>query len=352
LLRRRRQMPRVPHQIAHTQLNDPEPKPFLINRQAQPGENWAAFREQKHRLREAVSQLKDELRYGFIYGLFDAYTHSIRYVGKTINRLEQRLDDHRRSHSAVGDRLATGRWLNIHPLEHPHALEEGPWLTPVLASELSRLERQEIYRYTWAGAALLNKSTNRDDGRAWQWYVDHVDDGRWSNIHQWRADVRRMPCYECTATADQPCAWLSHGANHLGRVAAHVRRRWCYDRREAIIEVARSVLDDPTYAPFLENSDSPLLDLAWDDVPHLHLGEHWGSQLGLARVGREEACAQLAMRELARLEQQRLCVLRGTHPGAAQWHHPQGDLEWLLGDMHKAYADISGIRLGPTERGI
>ncbi|MFD3782268.1 hypothetical protein, partial [Streptomyces sp. NPDC058612] len=31
LLRRRRQMPRVPHQIAHTQLNDPEPKPFLIN---------------------------------------------------------------------------------------------------------------------------------------------------------------------------------------------------------------------------------------------------------------------------------------------------------------------------------
>ncbi|MFD3781091.1 hypothetical protein ACFWS1_34670, partial [Streptomyces sp. NPDC058612] len=32
LLRRRRQMPRVPHQIAHTQLNDPEPKPFLINK--------------------------------------------------------------------------------------------------------------------------------------------------------------------------------------------------------------------------------------------------------------------------------------------------------------------------------
>ncbi|MGX1762546.1 hypothetical protein ACWIG5_37605 [Streptomyces lydicus] len=311
---------------------------------AQPGESWEAFNEQEALLREVVTKLRGELSYGFIYGLYDWSTLAIRYVGQTVSPLRIRLDQHTRSHSLVGDRIGGGRSLAIEALGHPHAHDRGPWLPSVAASQLTQLERYEIYRYTWAGAALLNKSNSRDDARAWQWYLESAYDGRWSSIHQWREEVRNMPCYECPAHGNESCAELQHGANHLGRIAAHVRRQWCHDRRKDIIEVAISVLGDPYYAQVLEDDEVWFHD--WNGTEHIETGAlQWAVSSG-APV---EARVQIAMRQLVRLEQQHLRMLRRDK--LPMWlRPPEGELERLLNDMSVVYAEIGGIKLGATER--
>ncbi|MEV3856972.1 hypothetical protein AB0J38_21910 [Streptomyces sp. NPDC050095] len=316
----------------------------------------SVIHEQYYRLRQAVAAAESQMKRGVIYGLYDATSGAIRYIGQTTEPLAVRERAHSRANTLVGDRYITERWLQIAPLEAPHLFNDGERMERVPANRLNRLEQDEIYRYTWAGAALLNRSNARDEARAWQWKLNNGPYPYWGSIQDWREAVRTVPCYECPSLSDEPCvqrygAALPKGANHLGRIAARVRLQWCADRADQIRTVAEDVIGDHEYAYLFqdakEGSIGNRLKALYETVA--------STSDPLEIIEYRSEVFQILMRDLAKVEHSHgVREMRAAEAESYTWRSADltrsgFGLESLVSDMCCAYAEISGISLGPTK---
>ncbi|MFB0632863.1 hypothetical protein [Streptomyces sp. AB3(2024)] len=281
--------------------------------------------EVESRLRKAMESLTAELRPGFLYGLFDQPSDAIRYIGETRQLPPQRLNGHAIARSPVGDRFVVNRNLFMTPLRKDLGL--APAFEPTIPSaDLKALERDALYRYTLAGAHLLNK-TNRPDGeRIWgvarrqEHYPKGLDAGSWNEL------TRAVPCFTCPARQGEPCSenGKTWSVNHLTRSAAFARLDWVLRNTDEILAVGEKFVETHGRSHTSEKVIDSLVSEARKSRPDAHLLLREMSRLD------EEAVAATA-------ETIRAGRRRGT-PMAEYGFISQHALE-LLDRMHGAYTE-------------
>lgn len=171
------------------------------------------------RLQKAVRRIDVEMRRGVVYGLWDPDTYQLRYVGVTTRAPLSRLAEHRKALQSP-----VGRWIANLGRDPVMSVLVNAW-----GQDLYIAERDEIFRQTWAGHDLLNIDHDAEHA-LFSWASKHAND--FPDFSEWFEErvMLRERCPACLALPSEDCrthpyaATVLHGASHLRRCAAYLRR--------------------------------------------------------------------------------------------------------------------------------